>query len=92
MENRKIKFKFCHFNRDNIRIKSSMLATGIILLFLGIQGIFNLVDGIDFKFLKLDIFSYSSLIIGTLLILSFIISCHIVGEYTPLINPNYQDV
>lgn len=92
MENRKIKIKFCHFNRDNIRIKSSMLATGIILLFLGIQGIFNLVDGIDFKFLKLDIFSYSALIIGTLLILSFIMSCHIVSEYTPLINPNYQDV
>ena len=92
MENRKIKFKFCYFNRDNIRIKSSMLATGIILLFLGIQGIFNLVDGIDFKFLKLDIFSYSALIIGTLLILSFIMSCHIVSEYTPLINPYYQDV
>ena len=92
METRKVKLKLCHFNRDNIRIKSSMLATGIILLFLGIQGIFNLVDGIDFKFLKIQIFSYSALIIGTLLIISFIINCQISREYTPLINPNYQDV
>lgn len=90
----KIKLKFCHFDRDNIRIKSSMLASGIILFFLGMQGIFNIVNGLDLKIFKLQILTYTVLIIGIFLILSFIISCHCInrGENTPLINPDYQNI
>jgi hypothetical protein len=45
--------KLYNFQDDNIRLRCSMLFLGIIFIFLGIQGFFDLVKFVNFPDLKL---------------------------------------
>lgn len=88
MKIRNIAIRFCYMNNNSIRINCSIFAIGIILLGLGIQGLYNIFDNKNFTFSNIEVYSYLLLCIGIIMILISIISCNFKPEYDALFDSN----
>ena len=86
------KIKLCHIPKELIRIKCSILASGIIFLFLGIQGIFNMQHNKKSSIPNIEIFTYLLFSLGIIMICISLISCHLINNYETLSNSNYQNI
>ena len=86
------KIKLCHIPRQSLRIKCSILASGIIFLFLGIQGLFNMSNDNNLGIPNIELFSYLSLCMGIIMILTSLTSCQVDTGYENLINSNNQNL
>ena len=92
MKIRNFKIKLCHIPKELIRIKCSILASGIIFLFLGIQGIFNMQHNKKSSIPNIEILTYLLFGLGVMMISISSISCQFNNNYENLLDPDYQNI
>lgn len=87
MKIKNVNIKFCHIPKNSMRVRCSIIASGGILFFLGIQGICNIFNH-NLLVPHQELFSYLFLLIGFVMILISLISCHGNNDYENLSDSN----